>query len=190
MNSLLRFSVLTTVCLAGLAITVGFAGQPNMATPAATPTELVATYDNLATAILAVKNTEERLVRSILATTFGHANAALGRAQQAMQSNDAGAARAALEEVAAYVAQMGAEGDNAVAAIRKRLLEGGHHHHAAEEAEGVYDPGYVVVTKAAKRELLDASRAIGQLANAPDEAALTREWKRVTDTWNALAKQQ
>jgi hypothetical protein len=183
MKGFWRFSVLAGLCLGVLAVSVGFSVPSSSAPSTATPSEMVATYDNLATAILAVKKSEESLVRSILATTYGHANAAIGRAHQAMKSGDAQAAQAALEEVAAHVAQLGTEGDNAVAGIRKRLLEGGHHHNAAGEAKGIYDPGFVVVSKAAKKRLLETSRAIGQLADAPDEAALAREWKKVTDIW-------
>ena len=60
--------------------------------------------------------------------------------------------------------QIGTEGDNAVAGVRKRLLEGGHHANAEGEAQGIYDEGYVVVTKAAKQAFLDASQALAMLA--------------------------
>ncbi len=35
------------------------------------------------------------------------------------------------------------EGDNAIAGIRKRLVEGGHHHNAAGEEQGIFEEGYV-----------------------------------------------
>ena len=54
-------------------------------------------------------------------------------------------ATAEIERLAALVAQIGNEGDAAVAAIRKRLVEGGHHHHASGEQQGIYDPGFVIV---------------------------------------------
>lgn len=164
----------------GLSRAQGKSGTPM------TPPEMVATYEHLADAILAVKKTEENLVRSILAGTYAHAHAALGRARMALKGGDTAAARTSIENLAAAVGQLGTEGDNAVAAIRKRLLEGGHHHHAKEEAEGIYDPGFVIVTRTAKKAFLDSSRAFGQMAQNPTAAALDAEWGKVEATWNGL----
>lgn len=189
MASLSHHSVRSRLCLTLLAVSVGLAAPSASAQAPATPPELVAAYDDLATVILAVKKSEESLVRSILATTYAHASAALERANRALESGDMLRAGAALEEVAGFVAQLGTEGDNAVAGVRKRLLEGGHHHNAAGESQGIYDPGFVVVTKAVKQQLLTISRAVGQLANAPDnldKAAIAREWKKVDDIWAKL----
>ena len=156
--------------------------------PAGTPPDMVATYQTLADAILAVKKTEANLVRSILGTAYAHAQVELDRARKAVKAGDAKASQAGLEGLAAAVGQLGTEGDNAVGAVRKRLLEGGHHHNAAGEAKGIYDEGYVVVTRAAKQAFLDASRAIGQLARAPKGDALEAEWKKVEAAWASLMK--
>jgi hypothetical protein len=175
----------------GIAIVSGSAlSAPAMAQARAsgTPPEMVATYNALADAILAVKNTEDALVRSILGATYAHAGIELGRARAAIKANDAKSSQAALENLASEVATMASEGDNAVGAVRKRLLEGGHHHHADGEAKGIYDPGFVVVTRAAHQQLLDASRAIGQLAHAPKADALEAEWAKVQAAWNGLQK--
>lgn len=153
------------------------------ARPSGTPSELVASYDALADTILAAHTTEQKLVRAILAASYGHAQAELARGRQALKANDAGAARAALENLALAVAQIGTEGDNAVAGVRKRLLDGGHHHHAAGEAQGLYDQGYVIVTRAAKQAFLDASKAIAALAREPKADALEVEWKKVEAAW-------
>lgn len=153
-----------------------------------TPEEFVATYDSLATAILATKQTERNLVEAILSTTFAHANAARARAEGAIQSGDQQQAQAALEEVAGHVAQLANEGDNAVAAIRKRLVEGGHHHNAAGEKQGIYEPGFVIVTRSAKQKLLESSRTIAQLSRAPDKDALNQEWAKVNAIWEELSK--
>ena len=175
--------VIAVVC--GLAV-----ASPAMAQDHAsgTPPEMVATYNALADAILAVKNTEDALVRSILGATYAHAGIELGRARAAIKANDAKASQAAIENLASEVATMASEGDNAVGAVRKRLLEGGHHHHADGEAKGIYDPGFVVVTRAAHQQLLDASRAIGQLAHAPKADALEAEWAKVQAAWSGLQK--
>jgi hypothetical protein len=144
-----------------------------------TPSELVATYRSLADGILSLKRTEEELCRSIVAAAQAHGRVELGRAQAAIKSGDAQAARAAVEGLAASVGQIATEGDNAVAAVRKKLLDGGHHHNAAGEQQGTFDEGFVIVTKAAKGKLLASSRAIGQMASAPKADALDAEWKKV-----------
>jgi hypothetical protein len=150
-----------------------------------TPAQLVASYDSLATAILAVKATEDHIVRAMLTTGYAQAQAAAERAKAALDAGDAAKARTELETLAALVAQLGTEGDNAVAGVRKRLLEGGHHHNAEGEQQGVYDEGYVVVTKAAKKTLLDASKAI---AGAKDSKALSAAWAPVESTMSGLLK--
>lgn len=186
--------VLVPLCAAGmLAITArpstaqgGSAPAPGPST--ATPVEMVDTYNTLAQAILAVDKTETNIVRSILAAAYAHAHAELARAQRGLKAGDAKAARSAVEAMAAEVGQLGTEGDGAVAAVRKRLLKGGHHHNAAEEAKGLYDQGYVVVTRAAKQVFLDASRAIGQQAGAPKAESLEAEWKKVQAAYADLMK--
>ena len=140
---------------------------------------LVAAYEALADTILGANKTEVKLVQSILAATYAHAQAELVRARDALKTGDAAGARAAVENVAAAVGQIGTEGDNAVAGIRKRLLEGGHHLNAEGEAQGIYDEGYVIITKKAKQAFLDSSKALAQLARDPKAEALDAEWKKV-----------
>jgi len=172
------------------ALTVGFGFTRAPAAPAVTgtPVELVATYSSLADTILAVKATEDSLVRSILAVGYAQAEQQMQAARAAIAVKDMVGAKVAIEAAAAFVAQLASEGDNAVAAVRKRLLEGGHHHNAAGEAQGLYEPGYVVVTRDAKKALLGASRAIAMVASAPDAGALDAAWLPVEGTWLALAK--
>lgn len=148
-------------------------------TESATPAEMVATYNTLADGILALKTTEENIVRTILAAARAHGQVQLAKARAALAANDSAAAKTAVEALASAVGQIATEGDNSVAAVRKRLIEGGHHHNAAGEAQGIFDPGYVIVTKAAKQKLLDSSRAIGKMASGPNAAALDAEWKKV-----------
>jgi hypothetical protein len=174
-----------TACVAALIVPSLLVAAPAAETRTpATPAEMVATYEALADVILGAKKAEDKVVRSILAATYGHAQAELGRARAALKANDAAAARAALENLAAAVGQIGTEGDNAVAGVRKRLLEGGHHHNAAGEAQGIYDEGYVVITKTAKQAFLDSSKAIAMLAREPKAEALETEWKKVEAAWS------
>ena len=170
----------TPVAVIALVAGIGLAPRPAAAqasAPApATPAEIVATYQSLADGILALKRTEEGLCRSILAAGNAHAHVELVRAQAAIKAGDARAAQAAVEGLAASVGQLATEGDNAVAGVRKRLLEGGHHHNSAGEAQGLFDEGFVIVTRAAKGKLLASSRAIAQIASAPRADALEAEW--------------
>lgn len=156
--------------------------------PAGTPPAMVKTYESLADAILAVKTTEANLVRAILGAGYAHAQVEMDRARKALKAGDAKAAQTAVEGLAAAVGQLGTEGDAAVGAVRKRLLEGGHHHNAAGEAKGIYDEGFVVVTRAAKQAFLDASKAIGLMARAPKADALETEWKKVEAAWGSIMK--
>jgi hypothetical protein len=113
---------------------------------AETSKTLVATYDSLADTILGAKKSERNLVLAILGSHFSHA-------QRAMKDGKH-------DDAAAEMALFANEGDNAVGGIRKRLVEGGHHHNAEGEAKGVYEAGFVVVTKAAKQKALAASSAL------------------------------
>jgi hypothetical protein len=172
------------VALAAAVLVSGAPIAASAQTPASrTPAEMVAAYDALADTILGANKAEDKLVRAILATTYGHAQAEMARARHALKSNDAATAKAAVENVATAVGQIGTEGDNAIAGVRKRLLEGGHHHNAAGEAQGIYDEGYVVVTKVAKQAFLDSSKEIAMLAREPKADALDTAWKKVETAW-------
>ena len=174
-----------TVARAGMAAALATwtATAHAQARPAATPKELVVAYEALADTILGANKAEEKLVRAILSATHGHAQGELARARQALKANDTAAARSAVENVAAAVGQIGTEGDNAIAGVRKRLLQGGHHANAEGEKQGIFEEGYVVVTKAAKKDFLDSSKALAMLAREPKADALDAEWKKVEAAW-------
>jgi hypothetical protein len=174
---------MTAAAAGAMLLGVGTARAAETHAPS-TPSEIVATYDALADTILGANRTEKKLVRAILATTYGHAQAEAARARAALKANDAAGATSAIENLAAAVGQIATEGDNAIAGIRKRLLEGGHHANSEGEAQGVYEEGYVIVTKAAKKSLLESSQALAMLARAPKADALDAEWKKVEAAWN------
>ena len=136
-----------------------------------TPKSTVDTYDALADAILAVKRTEENFVRSLL---DGHRHGA----EAYMRAGD-------FRSAAAEIALFANEGDNAIGGVRKRLLEGGHHHNADGEAKGIYDPGFVIVTRKAKQQALAASAAL--LAAKTDEER-SKAWQQFVAVADSLQK--
>jgi hypothetical protein len=144
----------------------------------------VGAYGTLADTILAAKKTEWHIVHSILASTFNHAEATLRMVRRKL---DAGQdVRGEVEKLADLVAQLGNEGDAAVAAIRKRLVEGGHHHNVQGEQQGIYDEGFVIVTRKAKKAFLDAAGNIARLSASLDMTKLETEWKSVVNQYKAL----
>lgn len=172
-------SLLAASTVAGLLLAPPARTAAQGAQPPATPAEIVATYESLADGILALKHTEKDICRAILAGGRAHGQVELDRARKAVAAGDAKAAQAATESLAAIVGQLATEGDTAVGAVRKKLLDGGHHHNAAGEAQGLFDQGYVIVTRAAKAKLLESSRTLGQMARAPKAEGLESEWKKV-----------
>jgi hypothetical protein len=154
---------------------------PVAAQETGTPPQLVATYDSLADTILAAKKTEWNLVHSILAMTYKHAEGTLAAAKAKLGAKQN--AKPELEKLAALVNEIASEGDARVAAVRKRLLEGGHHHNAAGEQQGIYDEGFVIITKAAKKTMVDAA---GKIARATDTATLNAAWKSVEGEFGKL----
>ncbi|NIM02051.1 MAG: hypothetical protein GTO30_13440 [Acidobacteria bacterium] len=176
----MRKGLLTIVVLV---LSAGLA-QAQMVDESATPQPLVDAYDSLADTILAAKKTEWNLVHSILGGTYSHAE---GVAKRAMAKLGAGQDAAGdVETLAALVAQLGNEGDASIAAVRKRLLEGGHHHNAKGEEQGVYDEGFVIVTRASRKVLLDAAKRIGRLGGSATEATLQAEWDTVRAEFRKL----
>ena len=174
-------TLVVSVCMVALTAAVVFAADAR-----STPQDMVAAYESLADTILGAKHTEKNLVRSILAATYQHAEAMLERAKGKMQAGQS--ATTEVETMAALVSQLASEGDASVAAVRKRLLEGGHHHNAEGEKQGIYDEGFVVVTRTAKKSFLDASTALGKLASGKDAAALQSAWQPVSQQYAALMK--
>lgn len=183
MTSGVKAIALAGVLCVALAVPVA-AQMGGMHDASETPAPLVASYQTLADTMLAAKKTEWNLVHAILATTYGHAQ---GSARTAMATMASGkTATADVELLAALVAQLANEGDASVAAVRKRLLEGGHHHNAKGEEQGLYDEGFVIVTRKTKKVLLDAASAIGKLAGSTDAAKLEAEWKKVEKEFHSL----
>lgn len=127
---------------------------------AETRKSLAETYTAIADTILGSKHAETGIVKTIL---DGHYRGA----RQAFEGGRH-------DECAAQMGLFANEGDNQIGGIRKRLLEGGHHHNAEGEAKGIFDEGFVIVTKVAKKACLDASSA---MQTAGDDAAKKAAWE-------------
>lgn len=132
-----------------------------------TPPSMVASYDSLADAILALRTMESDFVRALL---DGHRHGA-----------EAYMMRGDFAKAAAEIALFANEGDNAVGGVRKRLLEGGHHHNAAGEEKGIYEPGFVIVTREAKEKALAASAAMRKAGTKEEAQAAWADFVAVAD---------
>lgn len=125
-----------------------------------TPESLVTTYEGLADIILGARVAEANLVKSILEDH--HA-----AAKKAMKNGD-------WDTAGAQMVLFANEGDNAVAGVRKRLLQGGHHFNTDDAEEGgKYEPGFVMVGRVQKRKMMEASKALLQ---ASDDAGREAAW--------------
>src|SRR5262245_32920837 len=91
-----------------VAVTLSLTTAPAAAQTKELPTapEFVATYNSLADAILALHQTEENMVRSILSAAYEHGDEHLNRARQAITANNAADAKAAIEALAVDVGQL------------------------------------------------------------------------------------
>ena len=141
--------------------------------PQQTPKNLAGAYGALADTILAVKHTEAELVRSILGVHYR-------AAKDYVQRGDS-------DHAGAEIALFANEGDNAIGGIRKRLLEGGHHHNADGEAKGLFDPGFVIVTRKAKEDALAVSTAMRQAKTDPERK---QAWDRFAAIANPLIHEE
>ena len=184
----------TIVSAAGLglmiAVTLALAAPPAAAQTKELPTtpEFVATY-NLARR-RDPRAAHGRREHGALDSGRGgqHADDHLNRAHQAIIAKNAADAKSLVEALAVDVGQLATEGDNSVGAVRKRLILGGAHHNAAGEAQGIFEEGYVIVTKAAKAKLLESSRAIAQMSSAPKAPELNAEWRKVQAVYTELTQ--
>ena len=138
-------------------------GLRHVGAPQATPKPTVTCYSSLADSILALHTTEADFVRAML---DAHYTAARLNHEHALH-----------EQAAAEMALFANEGDNAIGGVRKKLLDGGQHHNAEGEAQGIYEPGYVIITKKGKEGMLAAATA---MRAAKDDAARDKAWKDFT----------
>jgi hypothetical protein len=139
-----------------------------LALPAAaqkTPDSLAAAYDDLADSILSLRAAEDSFVRAILDDHYRGAKRSMERDEY--------------DRSAAEMALFATEGDNKISGIRKRLVEGGHHHNADDGEDGTYETGFVVVTRKAKKKLLEISATMRQARTGEARRAAWAEFDAI-----------
>ena len=161
-KSVVLIAVLTLLALPA------FAEEAAMPAPE-TPASIVTAYDALADTILSVRHAELGFVAAML---DGHLHAA----KVLMKGGD-------VKGSAAQMALFANEGDNNIGGVRKRLLEGGHHFNADGEEAGIYEDGYVIVTREAKQAMLEA---VKELRLADSDEGRMAAWKKFAMTAKPL----
>jgi predicted nucleic acid-binding Zn-ribbon protein len=158
------FPLIAGMALAGVAATSQetVAKQPNRSDAGA------ATYEQLATAIIAIRKTEDTLVSEILNNYRQLADDHLRAAQ-----DDAKDRVGHLEAAADEVTNIANEGNKSIQAIRQRLKQAGHSHHSDADTK----EDYMFVDSHAKKDFLALAKKIAQLgADAtPDQVAGVRK---------------
>ena len=140
-----------------------------------------ATYEHLATAIIASEATEDELVKSIL---LGYHAAAQGHLRGA--AVDEANRRAHLEAAAAEVSNIANEGGKRIQAVRQRLAKAGHTHNT----DAVTKEDYMFVNSKEKKELLALAQRIGRMgagAGAADVRVVQDELSNTFD--KAIARE-
>ncbi len=127
-----------------------------------------ATYEQLATTIIALRKTEDTLVAEILNNYRQLAD------DQLRGAHDEAKDRAGrLEAAAEQVTNIANEGNKSIQAIRQRLKQAGHSHHS--DADSKED--YMFVDSQAKKQFLALAKKIAQLGDAatPEQIAGVRK---------------
>ena len=122
---------------------------------------LTEAYRNLADAIIAVKESENALVSTML---LFHYESAKMHLELAMATSDA-ERKAHLESAAAEITYLANEGDREVQAIIQTMLKAGHHHHT----DGFTREDYMYVDSVEKKTLLALA---GKVARLEDESGI------------------
>ncbi len=117
-----------------------------------------ATYEHLASAIIAIESTEDELVKSIL---LGYQAAAQGHLRAA--SEPGAGRRAHLEAAATAIGDIANEGDKRILAVRQRLAKAGHTHNT----DVVTKEDFLFINSKEKKDLLALAQKVGKMeANA------------------------
>ena len=132
-----------------------------------------ATYEHLASAIIAVEATERELVKSIL---LGYHAAAQGHLKAAFA--DEPNRRNHLEAAAAQVASIANEGDKRIQAVRQRLAKAGHTHNT----DAATKDDYLYINSKEKKDLIAIAQRVGKM----DAGAKPADIRTVHEELNAV----
>lgn len=135
-----------------------------------------ATYEHLATAIIAVKATEDELVKTIL---IGYQRAAQGRLRAAVHNAQGRVGH--LEAAAEAVTNIANEGDKSIQAIRQRLAKAGHTHNTDAETKA----DYMFITNREKKTLVDLAARIARAGADATPAAIEALGAELSRTFQA-----
>ncbi len=145
-----------------LACAMAMAPQSMRAKSEGPQVDSAATYEHLATAIIAIRETENSLVHGMLVNYLESAHVALEEAADA-----SGTDRTRMLEMAATdITNLANEGDKRIQAIRQKLLKAGHHHHTDAETQD----DYMFIDSSEKNALLTLAGEAARMSKAsPDE---------------------
>ena len=132
-----------------------------------------ATYEHLASAIIAIEATEDELVKSIL---LGYQAAAQGHLRAASEAGSG--RRAHLEAAATAIGDIANEGDKRILAVRQRLAKAGHTHNT----DAVTKEDYLFINSKEKKEILALAQRVAKL----DANAKTADVRAVQDELSTL----
>jgi hypothetical protein len=119
------------------------------------------TYEHLATAIIAMHETENSLVYSLLANYAAAARAHLAHAADASGMER----KQMLEAAATQITNLANEGDKRVLAVRQRLLKAGHHHNTDEATQ----EDFMYIDSGEKAALLAFAGSVARMPSATPE---------------------
>ena len=142
------------------AIAIGASALAFGSGPGKTPMhdQAATTYEHLATAIIAIRATEDNLVRGI---QTHYAMMAQRHMDAAIANPDSSELKQHVEAAAEEITNVANEGNKPVQAIRQRLLKAGHHHHTDAETQ----EDYIFVNSREKKELLDLASRIARMGS-------------------------
>jgi hypothetical protein len=152
------------------AVSLGQAGDAKSAEADQAYNSAIATYEHLATAIIEIEATEDRMVETFLRHYHQEAQRHLKMAESDTKENH-------FEAAAAQITNIANEGDKKVQAIRQRLAQAGHTHNTDESTK----EDYMFIDSKEKKALVDLAKKVGQLKKGDNAGAAAKDLKSLFD---------